>query len=164
MRINSLKALDLILSLSKDEAKISGLFINLLECVRKSAKRFSDKDVPKTKPNPSLLIPPKADKLELTLWRAPSIFRIPLGVMRHRLRVPQPGRRVGNPDVLDRPDARIIVERGNAQHDVSPIRVLGKNVRAAGRTEAPKLSRRQFVGDEIVLARYPLELLARNPG
>jgi hypothetical protein len=69
---------------------------------------------------------------------------------------------VGNPDVLDRPDARIIVERGNAQHDVSAIRVLGKNMRPAGRTESPELSKRRFEGDEIVLARNPSELLAHN--
>jgi hypothetical protein len=34
MRIDSLKTLDLILSLSKDEAKISGFFSNLLEEIR----------------------------------------------------------------------------------------------------------------------------------
>ena len=52
-----MKTRDLILSLSKDEAKISCLFSSLLalfsammlKCVRKSVKRFSDKTHDKTK-------------------------------------------------------------------------------------------------------------------
>jgi hypothetical protein len=34
MRVNSLKTLDLILSLSKDEAKLSGFFSSVLELAR----------------------------------------------------------------------------------------------------------------------------------
>ena len=77
---------------------------------------------------------------------------MPLGVPRRRLRILEPGRIVGDPDVFDRPDPRIVVEGGDSQHQISALRMFRENVGAAGRAKAPEFTRRRLVRIQIVLA------------
>ena len=73
-------------------------------------------------------------------------------MLRHHLRILEPGRIVGDPDVLERPDPRIVVEGGDTQHQVSALRAFRDDVGAAGGAKAPEFTRRGLVRIQIVLA------------
>jgi hypothetical protein len=66
------------------------------------------------------------------------------------------------PDVHGRPDRRIIVEGGDAKHDMRLIGAFGDDVGAAPGTEPPHPAGRRFEGDKLFSARDQMKMISHD--
>ncbi len=62
----------------------------------------------------------------------------------------------------DRPHQRIVVEGGNAEHDMRLAGALSHNVAAAHRAEPPHFTGRGFEGRKFVAAREQMKMIPRD--
>lgn len=67
------------------------------------------------------------------------------------------------PDMLLRPHARIFIEGGDADYNVSLLRAFGNQMGAAYRAEVAQLSRRGLEGRQALLTFDPAKVLTLDP-